>query len=71
MSGFESRIYRKDGSIIWIAENCRAVRDGQGRLLYYEGTVEDITQQRQMEEALKRSESLYHSLVETMPLSKV
>ena len=67
LSGFESKIFRKDGSVIWIAENCRAVRDGQGKLLYYEGTVEDITQQRQMEEALKRSESLYHSLVETMP----
>jgi sigma-B regulation protein RsbU (phosphoserine phosphatase) len=67
LSGFESRIYRKDGSIIWIAENCRAVRDRQGNLLYYEGTVEDITPQRQVEEALKHSESLYHSLVETMP----
>ncbi len=67
LSGFESRIYRKDGSIIWIAENCRAVRDAQGRLLYYEGTVEDITHRRQMGEALRLSESLYHSLVETMP----
>ena len=67
LSGFESQIYRKDGSVIWIEENCRAVRDGQGKLLYYEGTVADITQQRQMAEALKRSESLYHSLVETMP----
>ncbi|MEI7533832.1 MAG: SpoIIE family protein phosphatase [Verrucomicrobiae bacterium] len=67
LSGFESRIYRKDGSIIWIAENCRAVRDRQGNLLYYEGTVEDITRQREVEEALKHSESLYHSLVETMP----
>jgi sigma-B regulation protein RsbU (phosphoserine phosphatase) len=67
LSGFESQIYRKDGTVIWISENCRAVRDGQGKLLYYEGTVEDITEQRQMAEALKRSESLYHSLVETMP----
>lgn len=67
LSGFKSRIYRKDGSVIWIEENCRAVRDAQGRLLYYEGTVEDITQQREMAEALQRSESLYHSLVETMP----
>jgi sigma-B regulation protein RsbU (phosphoserine phosphatase) len=67
LSGFESQIYRKDGSVIWIEENCRAVRDGQGKLLYYEGTVEDITAQRQMADALKRSESLYHSLVETMP----
>jgi phosphoserine phosphatase RsbU/P len=67
LSGFESQIYRKDGSVIWIEENCRAVRDAQGKLLYYEGTVQDITQHRQMEEALKHSETLYHSLVETMP----
>ena len=67
LSGFESKIYRKDETIIWISENCRAVRDAQGNLLYYEGTVEDITQRRQMEEALQRSELLYHSLVETMP----
>ena len=67
LSGFESQIYRKDRSIIWISENCRAVRDAQGKLLYYEGTVEDITRHRQMGEALRLSESLYHSLVETMP----
>ena len=67
LSGFESEIYRKDGTRIWISENCRAVRDARGELLYYEGTVEDITQRRQMGEALQRSESLYHSLVEAMP----
>jgi sigma-B regulation protein RsbU (phosphoserine phosphatase) len=67
LSGFESKIYRKDGTIIWISENCRVVRNTQGKLLYYEGTVEDITQRRQMEQELRNSESLYHSLVETMP----
>jgi sigma-B regulation protein RsbU (phosphoserine phosphatase) len=67
LSGFESPIYRKDGIVIWISENCRAVRNARGRLLYYEGTVEDITQRRQMEQELRNSESLYHSLVETMP----
>ena len=67
LTGFESKIYRKDGSIIWISENCRAVRNPQGRLLYYEGTVEDITQRQKMEQELRNSESLYHSLVETMP----
>jgi PAS domain S-box-containing protein len=55
LSGFESQIYRKDGSIIWIAENCRAVRDGQGRLLYYEGTVEDITERKHAEEQIRRA----------------
>jgi sigma-B regulation protein RsbU (phosphoserine phosphatase) len=66
ITGFESPIYRKDGSVIWISENCRAIRDAQGRLLYYEGTVEDITQRRQAEENLRNSEALYHSLVETL-----
>ncbi|APB32360.1 PAS fold family [Gloeomargarita lithophora Alchichica-D10] len=51
---FEAEIYRKDGSRIWIAENARAVRDGQGRLLYYEGTVEDITRRKQAEDQLLR-----------------
>ena len=55
LSGFESRIYRKDGSIIWISENCRAVRDGQGRVLYYEGTVEDITERKRAEEQIRRA----------------
>jgi PAS domain S-box-containing protein len=67
LSGFESPIYRKDGSVIWISENCRAIRDANGQLLYFEGTVEDITQRRSVEENLRNSEALYHSLVETLP----
>ncbi|HET7625990.1 MAG TPA: SpoIIE family protein phosphatase [Verrucomicrobiae bacterium] len=67
IAGFESSIYRKDGTVIWISENCRAVRDESGKLIYYEGTVEDITQRRQTEENLRTSEALYHSLVETLP----
>lgn len=67
VSGFESRVYRKDGAIIWISENVRAVRDRQGQLRFYEGTVEDITERRRHEEELRNSETLYHSLVETLP----
>jgi PAS domain S-box-containing protein len=67
ITGFESPIYRKDGSVIWISENCRAIRDSGGQLRYYEGTVEDITQRRATEDNLRNSEALYHSLVETLP----
>src|ERR1051325_2734098 len=67
ITDFESEIFRKDGSTIWISENCRAIRDASGRLLYYEGTVEDITQRRAAEENVRQSEALYHSLVETIP----
>ncbi|MBD2463366.1 PAS domain S-box protein [Oscillatoria sp. FACHB-1407] len=54
---FESQFYRKDGSIIWTSENARAVRDEDGKLLYYEGTVEDITKRKLAEEALRESEA--------------
>jgi sigma-B regulation protein RsbU (phosphoserine phosphatase) len=67
ITSFESLVHRKDGAEIWISENCRAIRNAQGRLLYYEGTVEDITQRRQAEENVRNSEALYHSLVETLP----
>ena len=67
ITGFESQIHRKDGSVIWISENCRAIRGARGQLLYYEGTVVDITKRRQAEENLRHSEALYHSLVETLP----
>ncbi|MCI0538429.1 MAG: SpoIIE family protein phosphatase [Verrucomicrobiales bacterium] len=67
VSGFESKIRRKDSSVIWISENVRAVRDAKNQLLYYEGTVEDITERKRAEEELRNSETLYHSLVETLP----
>lgn len=40
---FESQVYKRDGSIIWISENARAVYDELNTFLYFEGTVEDIT----------------------------
>jgi diguanylate cyclase (GGDEF)-like protein/PAS domain S-box-containing protein len=53
VSGFESRIRRKDGNEIWISEHVRAVRDpGSGELLYYEGTVQDISRRKDVEQRL-------------------
>jgi diguanylate cyclase (GGDEF)-like protein/PAS domain S-box-containing protein len=53
VSSFQSQIYRKDGKVIWISENARAVRNEQGGLLYYEGTVEDISDYKQAKEELQ------------------
>ena len=52
--GFEARLYRRDGRMIWTLENARAVRDPKGRLLYYEGTTQDITTRKEAEETLHR-----------------
>jgi diguanylate cyclase (GGDEF)-like protein/PAS domain S-box-containing protein len=46
IGGFESQVYRKNGDVIWISENARAVFDGEGQVLHYEGTVEDVTERR-------------------------
>lgn len=43
VQNFQSQIYRKDKSIIWISENARLVYDKDNQPIYYEGTVEDIT----------------------------
>ncbi|MEG4320862.1 MULTISPECIES: PAS domain-containing sensor histidine kinase [unclassified Microcoleus] len=51
VSDFESQIYRRDGSIVWISEKARAVRDSSGSVLYYEGLIEDITQRKQAQES--------------------
>ncbi|MBD2073146.1 PAS domain S-box protein [Phormidium sp. FACHB-592] len=61
---FESQVYRKDGSTIWISENARAVFNAEGELLYYEGTSEDITERKQAELALQQSEARYRAIVE-------
>jgi PAS domain S-box-containing protein len=54
LKNWEYRAYRKDGSIVWVEEDTRAVRDTTGKLLYYEGIIQEITQRKQEEEALKR-----------------
>jgi diguanylate cyclase (GGDEF)-like protein/PAS domain S-box-containing protein len=46
VSSFESQIYRKQGEVIWISENARAVYDDTETLVGYEGTVEDITERK-------------------------
>ena len=59
--GFEYEVYRKDGSTIWISESVRAVRDGGGKVLYYEGTIEDITDRKRVEEEQKRLAAMIES----------
>ncbi len=47
---------RRDSTVIWVRDSARAIRDASGRLLYYEGAVEDITERKRAEEALRESE---------------
>ena len=67
-SGFETQVYRKDGSKIWVRMNARAARDQSGKLLYYDGFIEDVTARKQAEESLRESEELFRKLSESSPL---
>ena len=62
--GFEHESWRKDGSKIWISVNARAVRNAAGKIIYYEGTTQNITERKQAEQALRESEERYRDLVE-------
>ena len=56
--GLEASWTRKDGSRLFIRENARLVRGQDGVGVYYEGTVEDVTEHRQVEDALRKSEAM-------------
>jgi PAS domain S-box-containing protein len=59
---FEYEIYRRDGSQIWLSENARAVRDAQGAVVCYIGTIEDITERKRAAEEILASERKYRTL---------
>jgi len=46
---FDIQVRRNDGSIIWVRNTARAVKDERGRTIYYEGSLEDVTARRQAE----------------------
>ena len=58
ITNFESQAYRCDGTKIWISENVRAVRNPQGTLVGFEGTVQDISQRKRAEEESQLLQSL-------------
>jgi len=63
----EYRIVRPDGEVRWVRSKAFPVHDANGRVYRVAGIREDITLQRQSEEALRNSNQRYRSLVETMP----
>jgi diguanylate cyclase (GGDEF)-like protein/PAS domain S-box-containing protein len=64
VQGFEAQVFRRDGSIIWIAENARTVRDACGNILFYEGTVQDITERKRHEEEIRLLATVFDSVAD-------
>ncbi len=68
--GFEARWNLPDGSMMYVRENARAIRDANGRTLYYEGTVEDISERKQAEEQLDQYQRQLRSLASELSLAE-
>ncbi|HBB86540.1 MAG TPA: hypothetical protein DC047_02865 [Blastocatellia bacterium] len=59
---FEHKVFRKDGTTLWISVNARAVQDEHGKIAYYEGTASDITERKAAEEKLKATSDQLRAL---------
>jgi PAS domain S-box-containing protein len=56
--GLEATWKRRDGSVIFVRESARAVRAGDGSVLYYDGTIEDVTERMRLEEQLRQAQKM-------------
>ncbi|HEX8985202.1 MAG TPA: PAS domain S-box protein, partial [Bryobacteraceae bacterium] len=69
--GREAEWYTYDGRSIIVRENIRVVRDSGGAILYYEGTVDDITERKQAEAALAEANTKLGTLISHSPLAVI
>jgi PAS domain S-box-containing protein len=68
---FETQLYRRDGTIIWVNDSARAVKDDRDRVLYYEGSLEDISDRKRFEEEIRRQKEYYEALFVNNPVAVV
>jgi len=71
VEGLEVERCRKDGSTFWTSMNARAVRNENGKTLYYEGTYEDITARKTMEDLLGKERETFKAMLEKAPYGVV
>ncbi|MDP4238199.1 MAG: PAS domain S-box protein, partial [Bacteroidota bacterium] len=66
-SHWEKRYIHKNGSIVWVDISTFLLRDNEGNPLYFITEVNDITERKLAEKAIKESEALYRNLVFRIP----
>jgi PAS domain S-box-containing protein len=66
--GFECEFYKKDGTRIWVSINARQVRSEDGNL-FYEGTVEDITEKKKVEDELRLLNEFNRAIIDHAPVA--
>jgi len=64
---FEYQVRARDGTILWLSDSATAVRDDQGEVIRYEGTLRDITDQKRAEDAITEGRRLLQQVIDTVP----
>jgi PAS domain S-box-containing protein len=64
----EKRYVKKTGEVMWATLTATVIRDGEGRVLYSLGIIEDITARKRDQEALRQSEERFRGVFENSPL---
>ncbi len=63
INGLEAEWRKRDGTPIFVRENVQAIRNESGAVLYYDGTIEDITERKQAERKLAQYSEHLEELV--------
>jgi PAS domain S-box-containing protein len=64
---YEYQVRARDGSVLWLSDSASAVRNEDGDLIRYEGTVRDITDQKRAEDAIAEGRRLLQQVIDTVP----
>jgi PAS domain S-box-containing protein len=68
IKNYETRAYRKDGSIIWVSINTRLLKNSIGEPMHYEGFIIDITEHKRAEDTLRESEHRFATAFSSSPI---
>ncbi|OPY72588.1 MAG: Blue-light-activated protein [Syntrophorhabdus sp. PtaU1.Bin058] len=65
--GFEAQFQKRDKTKGWVSINARAIKDAEGNIMYFEGTMENITARKRAEEKLKTANQRLFDIIEFLP----
>lgn len=69
LKGFECELYKKNGDTIWVVMNARVVRDDNGAVKFFEGTIQDITEQKRAEDSLRSLNEFNRAIIDNAPVA--